>query len=262
MRIVVITQNAPLYIATFLDDFFAGLSNTSHKIVSIVVLSSTYKSTILNELVKRFRYYGPIQFVKAVVRILSNIFWACVFWLAPNVGCHSVDNVIRKYELRRYEIESVNSERFIKYVNEEKIDVVLSIAAPQVFKKKLLMAPRKGCLNYHTGLLPEYRGRQPLFWALLNNESEVGITVHEMDAEIDNGPIVAQERVSVNSDDTLDTLYLKTMKRGAPLLLAAIEKVSGGSADRIKNDSQRATYFGFPGPQDAREFRAKGKKFF
>ena len=61
-------------------------------------------------------------------------------------------------------------------------------------RKKILDAPKYGCINYHTALLPKYRGRQPLFWALLNNEKTTGITIHKMDEFIDKGELIIQKK--------------------------------------------------------------------
>ena len=85
--------------------------------------------------------------------------------------------------------------------------------------------------------------------------------VHEMDEEIDNGPIIIQKRIPIESDDSLHTLYLKVTRIGPDLLIAAVNRLNMNSKYRIQNDSSQATYFGFPSREDSELFRIKGKSF-
>ena len=87
-----------------------------------------------------------------------------------------------------------------------------SVFSPMVFKKNLLNSPTFGCINYHTGALPQYRGRQPLFWSILNNEKNIAISIHEMDEKLDNGPIIVQKFIHIEENESLHSLYLKTIK--------------------------------------------------
>lgn len=262
MRIAVVTQNAPLYLPQFLDNFLATLSGSEHEITDILIFSSTFEKTIWQELGERFRFYGPVDFVRALAHIAKGKALSALHRFRPQSQCHSIGNVIQKYGLRRFATDSVNSGDFIDRIASAKIDLVISIASPKIFRQPLLDAPTYGCINYHTAMLPKYRGRQPLFWAMLHDEAEVGISIHEMDAKLDNGPILVQERVKVESGETLHSLYLKTIERGPGLMVEAIEKLDGGISDRIENDKAQATSFRFPGPEDSRKFRAQGKRFF
>jgi methionyl-tRNA formyltransferase len=194
--------------------------------------------------------------------IIVNKLLSILFYIFPPIGCHSVSNVMSKYKIRRFLTDSVNSEGFIQYIKENKIDLIISIASPQIFAEDILNAPGKGCINYHTALLPKYRGRQPLFWALLNDEKEIGISIHEMDRELDNGPIIVQRRLPVTPGDSLHSLYHKTIKIGPKLLIEALDKLDKECPDRIANDFAQATYNGFPTEEDAKRFRSTGKRMF
>ena len=262
MNIVIVTQNAPMYLSSFLDGFFVLLFKTNHFIKSIVVTSPLFGNTLLQEIKERYSYYGFIDFLKMVFLITRNKLLSFVFYIYPAIGCYSIDNVIDKYQIKKHKTKSVNSKEFIDYIKKNQIDLIISVASSQIFKKDLLVAPKKGCINYHTGLLPKYRGRQPLFWALLNGENKVGISIHEMDEKIDNGPIIAQKKMRVNSIDALHSLYLKTIKIGPELLLEAISKIDDNFPDRIKNDSKKATCYGLPTKKDAKIFKSKKAKFF
>jgi methionyl-tRNA formyltransferase len=262
MRIFIITQNAPMYMAGFLDDFLDLADNTPHKVVGITSLSPIFNNSVFQEFKSRLDFYGLVDFLKMAFLITWNKLLSYVFYLSPSIGCYSVNNVIKKYGLKELKTTSINSNAFVEFIKEAKIDLILSIASSQILKQDLLNAPQKGSINYHTALLPKYRGRQPLFWALLNGEKEVGISVHEMDEKLDNGPIIVQKKINVNSRDSLHSIYLKTLKVGPELILEAIEKIARGDKDRIENDPDRATYNSFPTREDAKSFKKRGKRFF
>ena len=262
MKIVVVTQNAPLYLPHFLDKFFETLEQTNHVLTDIVVLGSTFNKTLFQEVVERYYFYGPAGFSRAIALIATHKVSSYLYRFIPSMGCHSVDNVIEKHKLHRLYVDSVNDAAFVNHIKAHNIDLLLSIASPQIFKRRLLDAPSRGSLNYHTALLPRYRGRQPLFWALFNGESEVGVTIHEMDEKLDNGPIVVQQAVLVEPNDSLHQLYKKTIEIGPELLCEAIQKIDRGDTHRIENNADLATTYSFPGREQAREFRRKGKRYF
>lgn len=81
-------------------------------------------------------------------------------------------------------------------------DVVLSFAFPYRLPAHVLSVPPLGAFNVHGGKLPEYRGPQPVFWQILNRESEGAVTVHRMDDEFDHGAVVASQSVPIGPDDT------------------------------------------------------------
>lgn len=259
MKIVIVTQDAPMYMAEFLDRFLDGLSTTAHRVEGIVVCSPFFQKSRCQEIKERYHFYGPLDFL----RLAGHICWhKGLALLHPLAGCHSVGNVIRKYCLQRCPLTDINGREFLNYLRDSDIDLVISIATPKLFKAELLQTPLHGCINYHTALLPQYRGRQPLFWALMHDESEVGISVHEMDEQLDSGPIIAQTKVPVKPDDSLHSLYQKTICRGPQLLLEAIAKLAAGDAERIANDASRGSCFQFPTREEARRFRNLGKHFF
>jgi len=250
MKIAIITQDAPIYLPQFLDKFI-DLVKKKHTIDSIVVLSPLFKKTLFSEIKERYNYYGPVDFLKMFFYILKN-----------KISFYSVNSVIAKHKLNKGQTKNINSEKFINYIKKNQIDLIVSAAASRIFKKELLSASKKGCINYHTSLLPKYRGRQPLFWAMLNNEKEAGMTVHEMNENLDDGPIIIQKKVNIDTKETLHSLYLKTIKISPNLLAKAIDKIENNNNKRIKNNKQEASYYSFPTKKDAQLFRKKGKNFF
>src|SRR5689334_4477240 len=86
--------------------------------------------------------------------------------------------------------------------------------------------PPLGTLNVHDALLPAYAGFSPLIWALLNDEREVGVTAHLMDATLDAGPIVLQRAVPVGPRDTATDLFHRTLELFGPITLDALAEIA------------------------------------
>jgi methionyl-tRNA formyltransferase len=103
--------------------------------------------------------------------------------------------------------------------------------------------PRLGTLNVHDALLPAYAGFAPLNWALINDEPEVGVTAHMMNAEFDAGDIVLQRATPVTDDDTIVDLFDRTLAMFGPITVEALELVAAGRRDGTPQDRTKASYF-------------------
>lgn len=90
----------------------------------------------------------------------------------------------------------------------ENCDIFISIFYNKLISKKFIEA-RKKCLNFHGGILPEYRGSGTINFAIINGEKETGITLHEIDEKIDHGPIIDIQKIPIEENDTAQTLYEK-----------------------------------------------------
>ena len=151
----------------------------------------------------------------------------------------------------------MEAEKFID-VN---IDLIISIASLEIFNDNILDLPKYGCINYHTSLLPKYRGRQPLFWALYNNEVKTGITIHKMDKNIDKGEIILQEIIKIDPSDSLEDLYKKTVSIGPLVLYRGFQKLLDKDAIFSNIQDTNEKLFLFPNSNDGKYFRENGKKF-
>lgn len=88
--------------------------------------------------------------------------------------------------------------------------------------------PAIGTFNLHASLLPQYRGAAPINWAIINGETETGVTTFFLKHEIDTGSIIFQEKESIHEDDTLGTLYERLMNKGAQLVLKTVKAIEAG----------------------------------
>ncbi len=89
--------------------------------------------------------------------------------------------------------------------------------------------PPKGTFNLHASLLPKYRGAAPINWAIINGETETGVTTFFLEHEIDTGKIIFQEKESIHYDDNVGTLYERLMNKGAELVVRTVKAVEAGN---------------------------------
>ncbi len=163
-------------------------------------------------------------------------------------GYASVRDIAKKNKIPLYELEKID-EKFINIIKEINPDLILSIYYRKIFPKELIKIPKLGCVNIHPSFLPYYRGPIPTFWALLNGESECGVTIHYIDEGIDTGPIIDQEKISIKDYYTGFILNNKAMKVGHKMLMKNIKKILSG---KIKAKPQRKNSGSYYGPFDNR----------
>ena len=157
-------------------------------------------------------------------------------------------------------VSAANAPAFVERLRTQAVDLLVSLACPQILRRDVLSVPPRGAINLHGALLPDYRGLLPAFWVLANGEPHTGATVHYMHEEVDLGPVILQERVPIRPDDTVHTLVQRTkLEVGVPPLVRALEQIEQG-ADR-PTDPRAGRAFGYPDADAIRRFRARGRRF-
>src|SRR6059058_3849513 len=120
-------------------------------------------------------------------------------------------------------------------------DLIAVTAFGRILPPVILDLPPKGCVNVHGSLLPKYRGAGPIQWAIINGEDETGITTMLMDAGMDTGAMLLQERVRIDPEDTAGSLSEKLAKVGGPLLIETIRRLKAGTLMPRPQDNSQAT---------------------
>ncbi|SPZ19679.1 Polymyxin resistance protein PmrI [Providencia rettgeri] len=156
----------------------------------------------------------------------------------------SVARLSADMELPVFAPENVNHPLWIERIREMKPDVIFSFYYRDMLSEELLAIAPKGAFNLHGSLLPKYRGRAPINWALLKGESETGVTLHKMVAKADAGDIIAQEKVVITDTDTSLTLHAKVREAAEVLLDKTLPLIETGSYKAVAQDESQATYFG------------------
>jgi methionyl-tRNA formyltransferase len=133
-------------------------------------------------------------------------------------------------------------EKFIGELRELRPDLIVVVAYGQILPQSMLDLPIFGCLNVHTSLLPKYRGAAPVQSAILNGETETGVTIMKMDAGLDTGAIVAQTRTPILPEDNSQTLHDRLAQLGAELLVKTIPDFVAGRIHPQPQPAEDVTY--------------------
>ncbi len=129
---------------------------------------------------------------------------------------------------------------FADAINSLEPDLIVVVAF-QILPESIFTIPRFGSFNLHASLLPRYRGAAPIHWALLNGDSETGVSTFFLKRRVDTGNIIAQAKTTIEPDDTLETLYLKLMSLGADLVVSTADQIAAGTVRELAQDNALAT---------------------
>ncbi len=132
-----------------------------------------------------------------------------------------------------------------------KPDVMITCAFGQILSKEILDIAPLGVINVHASLLPKYRGASPIHYAILNGESQTGITVMKTDEGIDTGDIVLSEKLDILDGETCGELFERLSVLGGKCLITALKSIIDGSATFVKQDDAKATKTGMIKKTDA-----------
>jgi methionyl-tRNA formyltransferase len=164
----------------------------------------------------------------------------------------SVAELAKRYGIPVYAPESVNTPEWITRIRSWSPDLIFSFYYRNMIAEEILSVPPLGAFNMHGSLLPRYRGRVPINWAVLHGEKVTGVTLHHMVKRADAGDIVDQEVVPIGFDDTAQDVFGKCVKAARLVLERQLEALKQGTAPRRKQDENEATYFGGRKPEDGR----------
>ncbi|MBF7993132.1 bifunctional UDP-4-amino-4-deoxy-L-arabinose formyltransferase/UDP-glucuronic acid oxidase ArnA [Rahnella laticis] len=165
---------------------------------------------------------------------------------APNENqfFSSVARVGADLNLPVYAPEDVNHPLWVDRIRALQPDVIFSFYYRNMLSEEILSLAPRGGFNLHGSLLPRYRGRAPVNWALLNGETETGVTLHKMVKRPDAGDIVGQQKVAITADDTALKLHAKVREAAKELLTNLLPEMKAGKISLTPQDETQASYFG------------------
>ena len=148
--------------------------------------------------------------------------------------------------------ESVNTPEWVAKIAAMQPDLILSVYYRHMIGQVILDLPPLGAFNMHGSLLPKYRGRAPINWAVLHGEPSIGMTLHRMVKRADAGAIVDQQGVDISPLDSAEEAFRKVMPCARTVLARQIDHLLAGTATETPQDESQATYFGGRKPEDGR----------
>lgn len=212
-----------------------------HKVVGIVIerrplaLTKEEKHKRRRRMIQRYgfaRTFNKLLYNKIKSRFMANT-------EAITIKEHFFPNgapINYVFQLPTQVVRSINDAECIEFIKRHVPDI-LAVCGTTVIRPEVFTLTPKGAINIHTGITPEYRSADPIFWALYKGEPEkVGVTIHFIDQGIDTGPIIHQDTVPVYADDTLATIYVRCIHRGAELYSRALSEIAAGSVQIVQRD--------------------------
>jgi methionyl-tRNA formyltransferase len=171
---------------------------------------------------------------------------------AETIWFESVADLCRERGIPFITPDDPKSPALLKQVQACRPDLIFSFYYRHMLPVALLAVAKSGAYNMHGSLLPKYRGRVPVNWAVLHGESETGATLHEMAAKPDAGAITAQTAVPILPDDTAFEVFGKLTVAAEQTLWNALPAILAGNPPRLPNDLSQGSYFSGRKPEDGR----------
>lgn len=194
----------------------------------------------------RIVYMGTPEFaVESLRRLVEGGYNVVGVITNPDkpVGRH--ESVLQPSPVKQYAVEKgltvlqpekLKNEDFLEALRALKADLQIVVAF-RMLPEVVWAMPRLGTFNLHASLLPQYRGAAPINWAVINGETETGITTFFLDRQIDTGRIIQQVRVPILEEDNVEDVYDRLMKLGGDLVLETVDRIIDGTVQSIPQDA-------------------------
>ena len=164
----------------------------------------------------------------------------------------SVAQVCADHNIEAITVDDPNAADIVERICSLAPDFIFSFYYRKMLGAALLSIPARGALNMHGSLLPKYRGRVPVNWAVLHGETEAGASIHYMEVKPDAGDLVAQTSVPILGDDTAFEVFQKVTVAAELTLARALPQLVAGTAPKVPLDLAAGSYFSGRKPEDGR----------
>ena len=141
-----------------------------------------------------------------------------------------------------YQPEKVKDGKALEIIKNLQPELIVVAAYGRILPKEILGYPQYGCINVHSSLLPKYRGAAPIHWAIVNSETESGVTIMHMAEALDAGDIISQVQTPIDPDETVESLHDRLAALGAGLLIKTVLDIEAGTATRTPQDESKVTF--------------------
>ena len=164
-----------------------------------------------------------------------------------DILCPSLDyNYIKSYNLQEINARGVNTEKFKKAILKLNPDIILVGSWGELIKKEIYDIPKIATINAHPSLLPKYRGPNPYYWVIKNQEQTSGVSFHLVDGDYDTGAILAQEEIKIYPSDTGKTLKERTVLTARGVVCELLKDLSEDIIIPLTQSDDKSTYYSHP----------------
>lgn len=169
---------------------------------------------------------------------------------ARTSGAIPFDDIAASHNIPLYKIKNTNTPETVELIKEVQPDVMFVVGWTRLVSAEVLAIPQYGCIGMHASLLPKYRGRAPVNWALINNEKLTGNTMILLDDGVDTGDILLQRTIPITLADTCKTLYDKVAQAGREMIREIVPYLEKGELPRSPQNHAEATVMPKRTPDD------------
>ena len=145
-------------------------------------------------------------------------------------------------ELQVYQPSTLRGDEFASLLDSLAPEIIVVVAYGKILPKNVLDYPKYGCINVHGSLLPEYRGAAPMQRAIIDGKKTTGITTMYMAEGLDTGDMLLSEELEIEETDNFETIHDKLGALGASLIVKTLTALENGTAVRIPQNNELATY--------------------
>jgi methionyl-tRNA formyltransferase len=191
------------------EGLLSGILNTSHEIVGVLSWNRRTKSS----------------------RLIHNL------W--PD----KIERLRKRHNLKAIEVANINSFEFVRIAKNLDPDILLIGSWGQILKKHVIEIPNKYCINCHPSYLPAHRGSNPYTSAIMHGEEYSGVSFHQVDEDIDTGPLILQEKVPISPDETGQDLRIKCSNVARTLVVKLLDQIENNQVILTPQDNSKASYF-------------------
>lgn len=146
--------------------------------------------------------------------------------------------------------KNINQDKMVQEIRDAGPDIIIVCGWQRLVCKEILTIPKLGCIGFHSSLLPKYRGRAPVNWAMVMGERETGITMFYLTPEADTGDIIAKKAFPILFNDDCGSVYKKSAQAGAALIAEYLPRIEKDIAPRIHNEARSYPAYPKRTPED------------
>lgn len=160
-----------------------------------------------------------------------------------------------------FKTDDVNSAESLRRIAEFKPDLLLSLYTMHIYRKPILEIPPLGGIGTHPSILPEYRGLEVFFWAMVNEEETIGVCVFTTESKVDGGRVLNGERMPLPKEQSMASVYSMVTEKAAELLIKSIDQIRN-NAVAYRVAAGQGSYYPMPTRAAVRKFLKLRKKFW
>ncbi len=193
----------------------------------------------------RILYFGDgVWAVKSLKHLMEDGHTVLAVVLRNTPSDVTLAAFAKKHKITVVQPQTVNASEFIDWVKSQAPQLNISMSYDQILQQPILQTAPLGFINCHAGKLPFYRGRNVINWAIINNEKEIGLTIHYVDEEIDTGDIILQRSLPIDWHDTYGSVLAKVEEAFPELLSTAVKLIDENKVSPQPQSSIEGTYYG------------------